>query len=197
MHNHVGCVLRTKSSEEEIFWRETHPSYCDHVVMSLKKVMIYTDGGCSGNPGPGGYGVILKYEDYSKEISGGFRLTTNNRMELIAAIEGLKTLRYPCDVSLFSDSKYLVEAFNKGWLFNWKKKNWKKSDKKDVLNIDLWEQLYDLSKKHKITFHWVKGHNGHIENERCDRLAVEAANNNNLPPDTLYENGNPHLLAKD
>jgi ribonuclease HI len=165
--------------------------------MSLKKVMIYTDGGCIGNPGPGGFGVILKYEHYSKEISGGFRLTTNNRMELIAAIEGLKTLRYPCDVSLFSDSKYLVEAFNKGWLFNWKKKNWKKSDKKDVLNIDLWEQLYDLSKKHKITFHWVKGHNGHIENERCDRLAVEAANNNNLPPDTLYENGNPHLLTKD
>lgn len=165
--------------------------------MSLKKVMIYTDGGCSGNPGPGGYGVILKYGNHCKEISGGFRLTTNNRMELSAAIEGLKTLSCPCDVSLFSDSKYLVEAFNKGWLFNWKRNNWKKSDKKDVLNIDLWEQLYNLSKKHKITFHWVKGHNGHIENERCDRLAVAATNNNNLPPDTLYEKENPHLLLKD
>jgi ribonuclease HI len=164
--------------------------------MSLKKVIIYTDGGCIGNPGPGGYGVVLKYEDNSKEISGGFRLTTNNRMELMAAIEGLKILKYPCDISLFSDSRYLVEAFNKGWLFNWKKKNWQKSDKKDVLNIDLWEQLYDLSKRHQITFHWVKGHNGHIENERCDQLASAAANNINLPPDIFYENENPHLLEK-
>ena len=157
--------------------------------MQVKHVKIYTDGGCRGNPGPGGYGVVLLHGERRRELSGGFRLTTNNRMELTAAIEGLKTLKYRCQVSLYSDSQYLVNAINKGWLTNWIKRNWIKSDKAEVKNIDLWEQLYELCKKHEINFIWVKGHDGNIENERCDRLAVDAANRKDLPPDILYEKG--------
>ncbi len=157
--------------------------------MQVKHVKIYTDGGCRGNPGPGGYGVVLLHGERRRELSGGFRLTTNNRMELMAAIEGLKTLKYRCHVSLYSDSRYLVDAINKGWLTNWIKRNWIKSDKAEVKNIDLWQQLSELCRKHEITFVWVKGHAGDIENERCDQLAVEAANRKNLPPDTIYEKG--------
>ena len=157
--------------------------------MQGKQVKIYTDGGCLGNPGPGGYGVVLLHGDRRKELSGGFRLTTNNRMELMAAIEGLKTLKYRCQVSLYSDSRYLVDAINKGWLTNWIKRNWIKSDKAEVKNIDLWQQLSELCKKHEIIFVWIKGHDGNIENERCDRLAVDAANRKDLPPDILYEKG--------
>ncbi|MCL4502867.1 MAG: ribonuclease HI [Deltaproteobacteria bacterium] len=164
--------------------------------MEVKHVTIYTDGGCIGNPGPGGYGVILRYGNHEKQLSGGFRLTTNNRMELSAAIEGLKALKYKCKVSLFSDSKYLVDAFNQGWIYNWKKKNWRKGDKGDVQNIDLWQKLYDLMKKHDVTLHWVKGHAGHFENEICDKLAVEAANRNNLPPDDIFERENPDLFEQ-
>jgi ribonuclease HI len=162
--------------------------------MEVKHVNIFTDGGCIGNPGPGGYGVILKYGNHRKELSGGFRLTTNNRMELTAAIEGLKILKYPCKVSLFSDSKYLVDAFNQGWIYNWIKKNWQKSDKSNVQNVDLWKKLYELMKKHEVKLHWVKGHAGHIENEQCDKMAVEAANRSNLPPDNIYEQENPILF---
>ncbi len=141
----------------------------------MKKVFIYTDGACSGNPGPGGYGAILKYKDTVKEISGGAADTTNNRMELLSVIEALKLLKEPCAVELFSDSKYVTDAINKGWLFNWQKKGYKKSDNKPVLNIDLWEELTPLIKLHTVTFNWIRGHNGHPENERCDTLAVEAA----------------------
>ena len=164
--------------------------------MEPKEVKIYTDGGCIGNPGPGGYGIILIYGTHTKELSGGFRFTTNNRMELIAAIEGLKVLKYKCKVSLFSDSKYLVDAFNQGWIYNWKKKNWQKSDKGDVKNVDLWKILYDLIKKHDVTLHWVRGHAGHKENERCDKLAIEAANRENLPPDIIFEKENPHFAEQ-
>jgi len=161
--------------------------------MKPKTVTIYTDGGCIGNPGPGGYGVVLMSDDHRKELSGGFRLTTNNRMELLAAIEGLKALKYKCKVSFFSDSKYLVDAFNEGWIYNWEKRNWRKSDKKEVLNLDLWKALLELANKHDVTWHWVKGHSGNEENERCDKLAVEAANKEKLPPDIIYEKENLNL----
>ncbi len=141
----------------------------------MKKVELYSDGACSGNPGPGGYGTILVYEGREKEFSGGEKNTTNNRMELTGAIVGLEALKYPCEVILYSDSKYLVDAVNLGWVYGWKKKGWIKSDKKPALNVDLWEKLLPLLEKHKVTFVWVKGHNGHEYNERCDRLAVAAA----------------------
>jgi ribonuclease HI len=157
--------------------------------MQVKHVKIYTDGGCRGNPGPGGYAAVLLINGHRKEISGGYRLTTNNRMELMAAIAGLKALKRPCKVTLYSDSQYLVNAINKGWLTNWIKRNWIKSDKAEVKNIDLWQQLSELCRKHEITFIWIKGHDGNIENERCDRLAVDAANRKDLPPDILYEKG--------
>lgn len=139
----------------------------------MKHVDIYSDGACSGNPGAGGYGTILKYGPHYKELSGGASDTTNNRMELSGAIEGLSALKTECEVTLYTDSKYIVNAINEGWLENWKRKNWIKSDRKPVLNIDLWQKLDALLSKHKVTFVWVKGHNGHPENERCDELAVQ------------------------
>ena len=138
----------------------------------MKEVTIYTDGACSGNPGPGGWGAILRYGAAEKELSGGERETTNNRMELTAVIVSLSALKEPCHVTLYSDSKYVVDAIDKGWVYGWKKKGWIKSDKKPALNVDLWEQLLPLLAYHKVEFRWVKGHNEHPENERCDRLAV-------------------------
>lgn len=140
----------------------------------MKKVEIFTDGACSGNPGPGGYGVILRYNGLEKELSGGEKETTNNRMELTAAIAGLETLKEPCQVILYSDSKYLIDSIQKGWVYGWKKNNWVKKDKKPALNVDLWELLLNLLDRHQVEFIWVKGHNEHPENERCDRLAVGA-----------------------
>lgn len=140
----------------------------------MKQVNIYTDGACSGNPGPGGYGAILVYRDFERELSAGFEETTNNRMELLGAIEALSLLKEPCRVMLTSDSKYLVDGINLGWAKKWKKNGWIKSDKKKALNTDLWEQLLTLLEVHDVTFVWVKGHAGHPYNERCDRLAVEA-----------------------
>lgn len=139
----------------------------------IKFVEIFTDGACSGNPGPGGYGVVLRYGTREKELSGGDSSTTNNRMELLGVITGLAALKEPCQVTLTTDSKYVVDSITKGWVYNWKKNNWIKSDKKPALNVDLWEKLLPLLEKHKVTFKWVKGHAGHPENERCDRLAVE------------------------
>lgn len=141
----------------------------------MKKIEIFTDGACSGNPGPGGYGVILKYKDNAKELWGGEPDTTNNRMELTAVITGLKALKEPCEVDLYSDSKYIIDAVTKGWAVKWKENNWIKSDKKKALNSDLWEQLLELLKIHKVNFFWVKGHAGHAENERCDQLAVKGS----------------------
>jgi len=142
-------------------------------VSFIKAVEIFTDGACSGNPGPGGYGVVLRYGQAVKELSGGERETTNNRMELTGVIVGLSALKEPCKVTLTTDSKYVVDSVTKGWVYGWKKKGWIKSDKKPALNVDLWEQLLPLLEKHEVTFVWVKGHAGHPENERCDRLAVE------------------------
>lgn len=154
----------------------------------MKNVEIYTDGACTGNPGKGGFGAVLIYNGNEKEISRGYRKTTNNRMELMAAIEALKLLKEPCSVSLYSDSKYLTDAINKKWLDSWKKNGWKKSDKKPVLNVDLWTQLLELTDKHSVTFIWVKGHAGNKYNEMCDALAVEAYNNHAEDVDCYYEN---------
>lgn len=138
----------------------------------MKKIEIFTDGACSGNPGPGGWGAVLRYNGVEKELSGGEKETTNNRMELTAVIAALKALKEPCEVVLTTDSKYVCDSVINGWVYSWQKNNWRKSDKKPALNVDLWEQLLALLEKHKVTFNWVKGHAGHPENERCDKLAV-------------------------
>lgn len=142
----------------------------------MKKIDIYTDGACSGNPGKGGWAAVLVYNSREKEISGSDKNTTNNRMELTAVIEALKALKEPCEVTLTTDSKYVCDAINKGWVYSWKNNNWKKSDKKPALNVDLWQELLELLKIQKVNFVWVKGHDGHEYNERCDRLAVEEYN---------------------
>jgi ribonuclease HI len=138
----------------------------------MKKVEIYTDGACSGNPGPGGWGAILRYGGTEKKISGGAAETTNNRMELMGVIEALQRLKEPCEVVLTSDSKYVCDAIQKGWAENWKRNGWRKSDHKPALNADLWENLLGLLKVHCVTVQWIKGHSGHPENECCDRMAV-------------------------
>ena len=142
---------------------------------NLKTVNIYTDGACSGNPGPGGWGAILEYGGHKKEMRGYVAGTTNNRMEMMAAIAALEALKKPCDVELHSDSKYLTDAFNAGWISGWVRRGWKKSDGKPVLNPDLWKRLLDAAAPHRITWIWVKGHDGNELNERCDRLATAAA----------------------
>lgn len=138
----------------------------------MKKVEIFTDGACSGNPGPGGWGAILKYNGREKELSGGEKETTNNRMELTGVIQALKALKEPCIVTVTTDSKYVCDAINLEWVYKWRSNGWRKADKKPALNVDLWEQLLDLLQTHTVTFQWVKGHNDHPENERCDKLAV-------------------------
>lgn len=138
----------------------------------MKQVDIFTDGACSGNPGPGGWGAILRYKGTDKEISGGEKQTTNNRMELTAVIEALKLLKEPCKVTLWTDSKYVADGLGKGWAAGWKKNGWKKADKKPALNPDLWDELLTLNDKHSITIQWIKGHASHPENERCDKMAV-------------------------
>ncbi len=141
----------------------------------LKKVDIFTDGACSGNPGPGGWGSILRYGSHELELSGGEKETTNNRMELTAVIEALKRLKTKCDITIYTDSKYVAEPFLQGWIWGWIKNGWKKSDKKPVLNPDLWQTLVSEIRKHEYHIVWVKGHAGHPENERCDKLATAKA----------------------
>ena len=137
----------------------------------MKEVIIYTDGACSGNPGPGGWGAILSFRGVEKEISGGDPSTTNNRMELTAVLEALRRLKEPCTVELYSDSKYVIDALQKGWVYGWKKRGWIKSDKKPALNVDLWEQLLPEIARHEVHYHWVKGHAENPKNNRCDELA--------------------------
>ena len=139
----------------------------------MDTVYLYTDGACSGNPGPGGWCAILRYKSHEKLLSGADPETTNNRMELTAVIMGLQALKKSCDVLVTSDSKYVCDALNQGWLYAWQKNGWKKADKKPVLNRDLWEALLPLLKAHRVTFNWIKGHAGHPENERCDAAAVQ------------------------
>ncbi len=145
-----------------------------------KRVEIFTDGACSGNPGPGGYGAILRYGEHIKELSGGEEQTTNNRMELTAVITALEALKEPCFVTLTTDSKYVVDGVEKGWAKSWRENGWKKKDKKPALNPDLWGKLLDLLEVHEVKFNWVKGHAGHPENERCDELAVSFYTENYL-----------------
>ncbi|MBO5277910.1 MAG: ribonuclease HI [Lachnospiraceae bacterium] len=156
-------------------------------------VRIYTDGSARGNPdGPGGYGTILSYIDgngteHLKELSAGYKKTTNNRMELMAAIAGLEALIKPCTVELYSDSQYLVNAFNQNWIDGWRKKGWKRGKNEPVKNVDLWKRLLEAMKPHEVTFVWVKGHAGHTQNERCDYLATSAADGDNLLEDVVRE----------
>ncbi|GAA6183192.1 MULTISPECIES: ribonuclease HI [Alteromonadaceae] len=152
----------------------------------MKHITIYTDGSCLGNPGPGGYGAVLKFNQHDKEISQGFKHTTNNRMELLAAIEALNTLTEPCQVTLTTDSQYVKNGINQ-WIKNWKKNGWRTSDKKPVKNADLWKRLDEQAQKHTIKWEWVKGHSGHPENERCDVLARTAAESSNLLEDSGFQ----------
>ena len=138
----------------------------------MKKVVLYTDGACSGNPGPGGYGAVLIYGGVEKEIFGGEKSTTNNKMEMMAVIKGLEALKEPCEVEVYSDSAYIVNAIEQGWIESWKKNGWRKADKKPVKNVDLWEKLLELMDKHKVIFDKVKGHADDEYNNRCDRIAV-------------------------
>ncbi len=154
----------------------------------MPHVEIYTDGGCEPNPGLGGYGVVLLHPKKRAEVSGGFRKTTNNRMEIFAAIAGLEKLKQPCQVTLYSDSEYLVKAMTEGWLLKWKKKNWWRSKTERRENFHLWQRLDALCQKHQVEFRWVKGHAGHPENERCDQLSMAALHQPNLPVDDGYEN---------
>lgn len=160
--------------------RETPPA-------PLKHVVIYTDGACIGNPGPGGYGVVLISGSTRKELSGGYRRTTNNRMEIIAAINGLRSLKYKCKVTLYSDSQYLVQSMQLGWAKSWKAKGWMRNKKERAINPDLWEQLLQICEQHEVEFIWIKGHAGQPENERCDILSTQAAQQKDLQIDTSYE----------
>ncbi len=141
-----------------------------------KQIALFTDGSCLGNPGPGGYGIVLRYRQHEKQLSGGFRLTTNNRMELLAAIVGLETLKEPCHVDLTTDSQYVRQGIT-SWIHNWKKRGWKTASKQPVKNADLWQRLDLAAARHDVAWHWVKGHAGHRENELCDQLARSAAEN--------------------
>ena len=156
-------------------------------MTDLRQVVIYTDGACSGNPGPGGYGVVMLYNGYRKELSGGFRLTTNNRMEMLAVIEALRSLKDRCAVTLHSDSQYVINAIQQGWAKRWRANCWMRNKKEKAINPDLWAQLLDLCAQHQVEFIWVRGHSGNIENERCDVLAVAAAQQRDLPADEVYE----------
>ncbi|MGD1807956.1 ribonuclease HI [Dapis sp. BLCC M126] len=157
--------------------------------MTEKKneITIYTDGACSGNPGPGGYGIVIIVDKKRQELSGGYKLTTNNRMELMAAIVGLEQLEFSSIVTLYTDSKYIVDAVTKGWAKRWRANGWKRNKKDKAMNPDLWGKLLDLCDKHEVEFSWVRGHSGNIENERCDKLAVGASQQVDLPSDLGYQ----------
>lgn len=162
-------------------------AYTRAMTDNRKHVTIYTDGACKGNPGPGGYGVILKFGTHKKELVGGYRKTTNNRMELLACIEGLKALKFPCQVSLYSDSNYVVRAVEDGWIRGWMAKGWITTSKQPVKNKDLWMDLVSELHRHEVSMTWVKGHAGDTDNERCDILATEKATSPNLPVDDAFE----------
>lgn len=154
----------------------------------MKKVTLYTDGACSGNPGPGGYGVVLLYGSHRKELCGGYRRTTNNRMELLAVIRGLEALKERCGVALYSDSRYVIDALAQGWARRWRANGWRRNRRGDpAINPDLWGRLLDLCDAHEISYHWVKGHAGDAENERCDQLSTAALARPGLPADEVYE----------
>ena len=162
------------------------------MVFDSRHIELFTDGACLGNPGPGGYAAILKIDKHCREISGGFRKTTNSRMELMAAIAGLEALEKPCRVTLYSDSRYLVDTYNKGDVRRWQANGWMRTRREAAENVDLWERLLELCKVHQVEMVWVEGHAGHPENNRCDQLARIAAQDENLPPDEAFEAGRTH-----
>ena len=162
----------------------------------MQEVTLYTDGACSGNPGPGGYGTVLIFGKHRSELSAGYKRTTNNRMEILAAIAGLDALNRPCRVKVFSDSRYLVDSMNGNWPLKWKARAWKKVGGGRVENVDLWERMLSLSNVHDLCFEWVKGHAGNIENECCDVLATSALASGNLSPDTGYEEAERNKKAQ-
>jgi ribonuclease HI len=151
--------------------------------MDADSIIIYADGACHGNPGPGGYGAVLLYRDHRRELSGGYRLTTNNRMELMGAIAALEALKGRGKVTLHTDSRYVVDAMEKGWAQKWRQNGWRKPDRRPAMNPDLWERLLDLCSRREVRFAWVRGHAGNAENERCDALADQAAARKDLPAD--------------
>lgn len=160
----------------------------------MTKVTVYTDGAARGNPGPGGFGVVIEFIDskgtlHTKELSCGYRLTTNNRMELMGVISALEALNRPCSVDLYTDSKYITDCFNQHWIDSWIRKGWKRGKNEPVKNVDLWQRLLQAAKPHDITWNWVKGHAGHPQNERCDQLATQAADGDELTEDTGYQAG--------
>jgi ribonuclease HI len=171
--------------------KKNDPPAClkESTCSSSEQVVIYSDGGCIKNPGPGGYAAVLKAKGCRKEIAGGYRRTTNNRMELMACIEGLRALKKPCNVVIYSDSQYVVNSIEKKWVQKWLSNGWMRTKTESAENVDLWEQLLDLCNKHKVQFKWVRGHAGNTENERCDQLARQNALKLNLPPDMAYEKG--------
>jgi ribonuclease HI len=158
----------------------------------IKKVIAYTDGACIGNPGPGGYAAVLLHGSHRKELSGGFRMTTNNRMEVMAAIIALRALRGTCSVTLYTDSQYLADAIMKGWAKSWRARGWRRKKKGKALNPDLWADLLELCEKHEVEFLWIRGHAGNKENERCDVLSMQAASQKDLPPDNGYDQPDDH-----
>ena len=159
------------------------------------KTIIYTDGSCIGNPGPGGYGVVLLYGEHRKEYSGGYRKTTNNRMEILAAIVGLEALKTSCQVTLYSDSQYLVNAMDQGWAVRWRANGWRRNKREKALNPDLWDRLLEICENHDVEFRWVRGHAGDPENERCDRLAFEAARKPGLLVDEGYQRATANTFS--
>ena len=161
---------------------------------SLRHITIHTDGSCLGNPGPGGYAAILDYQGRERELSGGYRRTTNNRMEILAVIAGLEALTEPCAVTVYSDSRYVVDAIEKGWARKWKANGWMRNKRESAVNPDLWERLLTTLDKHKVGFKWVRGHSGNAGNERADKLAVAEANGKNLPRDEGFENPRRALI---
>lgn len=167
------------------------------MFLAMKKVLIYTDGSSRGNPGPGGYGALLLSGEHRKEKSGGYKETTNNRMELMAVIVALESLKSPCEVEVISDSRYVINAMEKGWIHGWRQRGWSKADKKPVKNTDLWKRLDAVVQSHDVKWTWVKGHAGNEYNERCDCLATNAAQGENLPIDEGYivEGGDPDLFG--
>ena len=162
-------------------------------MTTMPNVTIYTDGSALGNPGPGGYGTVMMMDEHRKELSGGFRLTTNNRMEILAVIKGLEALQERCHVSLYSDSQYVINAITKGWAKKWRSKGWMRNKTDKALNPDMWERLLEQVGRHDVEFNWVRGHTGVEENERADRLAVGAAQGSNLPVDEGYEAANGRM----
>jgi ribonuclease HI len=166
-------------------------------MSEVTEVTVYTDGACLGNPGPGGYAAILIVGDKRREIVGGRRLTTNNRMEILAALVALEALKWPCRVKVYSDSRYLIDAVMQGWARRWRDNGWKRNRKEEAVNTDLWERLLVICEKHEVEFVWVQGHSGHAENERCDLLSAAAAQGEGLPPDVAYEERQAKQEAKE